>query len=272
VAVVGSEGAGDWFYESPVYFPQASSGDALLQSGGPIIAAVAVPQGITKVATITCVEVQVCRDAHESAPEAFRALGMEVVYQAQASLAQPDFTAQCVGARDRGAQAMLVAMDANAVRAVAQACARQRFFPLYSFSAGQTTSALGSDPNLEGALVTSNVAPWTTSDTPGTAEFQEAMATYAPGVTPTGGHMQGWVAGKVFELGTRALPAEPTAADVVAGLGQLNGDLLADLTAPLLFRPGQPSLESVCSFAVRIEGGAFVTSDAGRVCRDFQPT
>src|SRR3989442_467713 len=33
IPVVGSEGAGQWFYESPTYFPQGSTGNALLQAG-----------------------------------------------------------------------------------------------------------------------------------------------------------------------------------------------------------------------------------------------
>jgi branched-chain amino acid transport system substrate-binding protein len=272
VPVVGSEGAGQWFYESPLYFPQASSGDALLQSALPVIGAYAAPRGITKAATITCLEVQVCRDAHESAGRGLGTVGLEVVYQAQASLGQPDFTSQCLQARNNDAQFLMIAMDANAVRSIAQACARQNYRPVIGVSAGQAINEFARDSNLEGLLVFSNVAPWPDSSNGATQEFQEAMATYAPGVTPTGGHMQGWVAAKVFELGTRELPADPKPSDVVEGLAKLNGDLLPELTGPLRFRPGQPALPTVCGFAVVVQDGRFVPAEGvGRQCAEFDP-
>lgn len=272
VPVVGSEGAGHYFYSSPVYFPHGSHGNALAQSAVFTLAQVAKAEGMTKAATITCLEVQVCRDAHQKGPKLAAKYGMEVVYQAQASLGQPDFTAECLNAQRAGAEVMSVAMDANAIRAVAQACARQGYRPLISWTAAQAISSQAEDPNLDGALIAGTVAPWVSADTPGRKEFQEAMATFAAGAEPTGGHMMGWVAAKVFELGAKSLPEPPTSAALLEGLGAVNGDLLADLTGPLLFAPGKPATPVVCGFGVRIADGEFVPAAGGqRQCTDYDP-
>lgn len=273
VPVIGSEAAGQYFYESPAHFPQASHGNALAQSSVLALATVAKEKGYTKTASITCVEVQVCRDAHEAGPKLAAKYGLETVYRAQASLGQPDFTAECLNAQRAGAQVVSIGMDANATRAIAQSCARQGYRPLFTFTTGIAIGAHAQDPNLDGALVTSVVAPWTDASTPGRKEFQDAMARFAKGTAIAGGHMLGWTSGKVFELATRDLPEPPTAKAVLDGLGRINGDVLADLTGPLLYSPGKPARPSVCSFAVTIAGGKFTTAMGGRrICDAYDPS
>lgn len=273
VPVIGSEMAGQYFYESPDYFPQGSHGNALAQASMLAIATAAKEKKFTKVASITCVEVKVCRDAYDQGPRLASKYGLQMVYRAQASLGQPDFTAECLNAQRAGAQVMSMGMDANAVRAIAQACSRQGYHPLYSFTSGIAIGAHAQDPNLNGALVTTSVGPWTDGNTPGRKEFQDAMARYAKGVSIGGGHMLGWAAGKVFELGAKDLPEPPTAKAVLDGLGRIHGDVLADLTGPLLFSPGKPAQPTVCSFTVTISGGKFVTGMGGtRLCDNYDPS
>jgi branched-chain amino acid transport system substrate-binding protein len=256
-----------------VYFPQASHGNALAQASSLALATAAKEKGYTKSASITCVEVQVCRDAYAAGPKLAAKYGMQLVYRAQASLGQPDFTAECLNARNAGAQVISIGMDANATRAIAQSCARQGYKPMFSFTTGIVIAAHAQDPNLAGALISSVVAPWTVGDTPGRKEFQDAMARFAAGSGLAGGHMLGWVAGKLFELGGRDLPEPATPKALLDGLGRIHGDVLADLTAPLLFSPGKPAQPSVCAFAVTITGGKFVPALGGRrVCDTYDPS
>ena len=273
VPVIGSEGAGGYFYESPVYFPQASSGNALAQGTLTVIGAVAHQRGMTKAATINCVEVQVCRDANARAEAGFARVGLQLVYRAQASLGQPDFTAECLNANRAGAQLISLGMDANAVRAIALACARQGYHPLLIWTAGSTASSLASDPNLEGSLIVSNVGPWPSTATAGTKEFNDAMAKYAPGTVATGATMQGWVSGKVLELAATGISEPPTAKSIVDALGQVNGDPMPDITGPLAFHPGAPASPTACGFAVFIHDRAFTAGDdVGRVCSEYDPS
>ena len=213
---------------------------------------------------------QVCRDAGAKAPAVFAKHGMEVVYRASASLAQPDFTAECLNARNAGAQIISIGMDANAIRTIAQACLRQAYKPVFGWTAGSTVAGHASDPNLEGSQIASFVQGWPARNTPGTREFQAAMAKYAPGLAVAGGHMLGWVSAKVFEIGTKNLPDTATPRAALEGLWSLHGDVLPDLTGPLLFNPGKPATPTVCNYAVSISKGKFVSTQNGeRACTAY---
>src|SRR5204862_6979193 len=111
--------------------------------------------------------------------------------------------------------------------------------------------------------IASFVQGWPSNDTPGTKEFQDAMATYSPGLEVAGGHMLGWVSAKVFEAGAKNLPEPALPRAALEGLWSLHGDVLPDLTGPLLFNPGKPATPSVCDYAVTIVNGKFATDNGG---------
>ena len=209
VPVIGSENAGPWFNESPMHFPQGSHADALLQAGAAMVAQLMKDAGQTKVAVIGCQEVQACRDQYDSAERLMGHYGIKVVYKAQVSLVQPDFTAECVGAQRAGAEVITIGLPANAIRSIGRACARQGYHPTLGLTAGAVTGDMATDPNLQGARAYSSTASWAASNTPRTAEFQQAMKTYAPNVIPGGGSILAWVSAKILELAGQNLPGEP---------------------------------------------------------------
>jgi branched-chain amino acid transport system substrate-binding protein len=273
VPVVGSELAGQYFNESPTYFPQGSHGNVLIQSSVLAVAAEAKRRGFTKVAGITCVEVQVCRDSRERSAKAYKKHGMEVVYSAESSLGQPDFTSECLNAQRAGAEIIGIGMDANAIRNIAASCARQNYRPMFQWTTGSAIGSHKDDPNLEGSLVTSGVMPWVATGTPFNNEFQAALAKYSPGTEAGGGLALGWVAAKVFERGAAQLPEPATRQALLDGLWAIHGDIYPDLTGPLLFNKGQPATPTVCSFGVLIRGKKWVAAGGGnRDCADFDPT
>lgn len=271
VPVIGSEGAGDWFYRSPVYFPQGSHGTALLQAGALSVATIAKQRQVRRIGLIDCIEVQICRDSAAKAPAYYRKHGLEVVFQAQASLGQPDFTAECLSAAQNDVELLVMGMDANSVRNIAQACTRQGFRPVFSWPGAAAAPAQRNDPNLEGGFVTSIVAPWSASGTASTKEFQDAMARYAPGTEVTGGHMLGWVSAKLFQLGAARLPQPPTPAALLDGLASVGDDPLPDLAGTFRFQRGKPASPTVCGFAVLVTNKRFVAADNGaRSCAPFE--
>src|SRR5207245_1410101 len=62
VPVLGSELAGQWFYQSPMFFPEAVSGLVLTDVSVRGVAQVVVPHGQVKTALLTCQEAQYCTD------------------------------------------------------------------------------------------------------------------------------------------------------------------------------------------------------------------
>src|SRR5579864_2907791 len=185
VPVIGSELGGQWFYTSPMFFPQTSSGLALTYVNIAGIAGYVVPQGKTKVATLTCEEAQFCTDANRIWPEEAPSLGFQVVSQGRASLAQPDFTSECLSAKNANAQVLLMAMDTNSVGRVASSCARVDFHPVFSFATTVTVDRMRSDPNLDGTVLALPLAPWFQNNVPNVAQYKDTMARYSPGNSPT---------------------------------------------------------------------------------------
>src|SRR5207253_75515 len=95
-----------------------------------------------------------------------KALGFNHVYRARASIAQPDFTAECLSSRNAGVEVLLVALDQNSVARVAVACARQGFHPIFALPGQVVSDELAGDPNLAGAVGQSAVFPYVQSGTP----------------------------------------------------------------------------------------------------------
>jgi branched-chain amino acid transport system substrate-binding protein len=271
VPVIGSEGAGQWFYQSPVYFPQGSHGNALLQMSTFGYVTEAKKRGFTKAATITCVEVQVCRDAYAKAKAGFSKYGVDVVYLAQDSLGQPDFTSECLNARNAGAQLLAVAMDANSVKNIARSCARQGYHPMIGISSGQTTVELKDEPDLDGTVIVSLTGPWFNTGSAAVKEFVDAMTKYAPGIAVSGGDMLGWAAAKVFEMGAKQLPEPATPKAIVDALQGIHGDPMPDIAGQLFFNRGAPATPTVCVFTIVIRNKSW-TTDAKRPCGAYDPS
>jgi branched-chain amino acid transport system substrate-binding protein len=265
VPVIGSELAGQWFYESPMFFPQASSGLALVYNSIAGVATHVVPQGKTKVAFLNCQEAQYCTDADRIWPQIAGQFGFTVVSRARASLAQPDFSAECLGAKNAGAQVLIMAMDSNSVGRVAASCARADFHPVFSWASTVTLDRHKDDPNLEGSVIPVPLEPWFLTDKPVVKEFQDALGRYAAGVLPSGSSENGWVAGKLFEKAAAGITGKPTSDAVLAGLWSLRGDNLSGFTYPITFTRDQKATQVNCWYTVVIGKNAFTSPDDGQI-------
>jgi branched-chain amino acid transport system substrate-binding protein len=261
VPVIGSETASPWFYESPMYFPQASSGDGLVFGGLYLLADTFAPQGKTKLGTLVCVEAQQCADIDRIAGTSAAAIGFKYVYRAKASLGTPDFTAECLAARNAGVEIFLVGMDPNSIQRVAASCARQGFKPVYGTVSHGVTDRFKTDTNLDGMVASTNVFPYFQTGTAATDEFQRVMRTIGANLPTSVSSATGWVAGKLLERASRALPEPPTSAALLEGLWSLEGDDLGGLTQPLTFERDKPPPLVVCWWGTTIAEKAWTSPD-----------
>ena len=215
-------GAGDitWAYDSPMVFPQASSGALVFEPG--IWGAAQQTPGKKKLATITCVEVQECRNFDRIARAVASKAGFDLVYNGTASLAQPDFTAECLNAAKAGAEVFVVAMDSNSTSRVAASCARQGFKPTWGSLATLVAERMKDDPNLEGLVASIPVFPWFRTGTPASDEYKAAMSSYGAGITSGVGPAVGMGIGQALREGG----GEP------ARTADLSGDPRGSLGAP----------------------------------------
>ena len=247
IPVINTEGGGNYPYDSPYYFPTTSSGDELAFVMIASFAKVALPAGKTKLGMITCAEASQCRNFDKTwNSDRAKKLGFQVVYNAQASLVQPDFTSECLAAPRAGAQAMIFGMDSNSIGRIATSCSRQGYKPLYGISGNTAQPNILTDASLDGTVVGHHTWAWPARDNPARQEFHDVFARYAPNLATTGSHAVGWSAAKAFELAAAKVGPQPTAEQIAQGLWTFKDNDLGGVTYPLTFTQGRPAARRAC--------------------------
>ncbi|HVW31290.1 MAG TPA: ABC transporter substrate-binding protein [Acidimicrobiia bacterium] len=264
VPVIGSFGGVAGFYQSPMYFPQQSHFEPLYNSWVQSTAAQLVPLGKRKIGITYCSETPLCADIAREFSAAAPGLGLQLVYQGQGSIAQPDYTAECLSARNAGAEAMVAILDGNSVNRYTTSCARQGYKPTYMLVASVILDRHKEDPNLDGAFGVTNVFPWFEAGTPGSDEYQRALSAYGKGIANGVGLATGWAAGKLLEAAGAGLPEPPTSEGILDGLWSIKANDLGGLTMPLSFTREQPAKPAVCWWNLQIRNGAWVSPDGYR--------
>jgi branched-chain amino acid transport system substrate-binding protein len=270
IPVIGTETGSQWPEKSPLYFIQAAWGKGVVYISASAAARRAAATGAKKFGTITCTEAAECA-LHERYWHQYAvAQGLTSVYKGKSSLVQPDFTAECLAARNAGVEMLALTMDTNSVPRIASSCARQGYHPTYVLLGPLMVSSLTKDPNLDGAVLGTAQFPYVWADNPKVAEFLAAMKTYSPGIPPGPSEAGGWVTAKLFERAAAATPEPPTTAALLDGLWSIRGDSLGGITGPLTFTKGQPSSQNPsCGFDMVLDKGAWTSPDGFKIqCGD----
>jgi branched-chain amino acid transport system substrate-binding protein len=267
VPVVGSDPSSNWYYDSPVYFPHGSAGGkGLTKALLGATAEAALPRGKTKMAILACNEAQVCRDVTVGMPAAAGQFGLKVVSQAQASLAQPDYTAECLAARNAGAEIFFLAFDSQSYGRVAKSCNSVGYKPMFSL-VPNVTNNIAEIKEMDGAVITAVVKPWFDTTHPGIAAMHAAMKQYTPRAQPDKEASLGWTSAVLFErAATGHLSATPTSQDILNGLWSLHDETLGGLTYPLTFRKGQNAEVKSCWWVALIQNARFTTPTPNVKC------
>jgi len=267
VPVVGGDLVNPVWTGSAMYFPE---GTTLTEIAVAVPVANARFSTKKKVGILTCQEVEACRVASRVWPEYSKKLGLEVVYTAQASVAQPDFTAECIGARNAGAEVMQLALDASTLVRWGKACNQLGFKPQVIVPSAAIEAKLQGDTAggiFEGLIGAINNAPFMVSDQPGPAAFQAAMAKYAGGAPISLSTLQGWASGKLFEKAGTALGPQPTRDQLLNGLWGVQNETLGGLAPPLTFVRDKPSPPVPCFFVIKITDKKFTAPNGSQqVC------
>ena len=247
VPIIGHEGGLDSVYNQPMIFTPFPSGATYAYGLLASLAKVAVPARKIKLASLACADYSLCAtfDRVWSGPAA-KELGFTPVYRSRPSLTQPDFTAECLAARQAGADAFIMGLDHGSILRLSRSCSRQGYRPLLGMADQLALPQFAADPAAEGAIVGTKLAAWPAKDSPGLAEVHDVFAAVLPGVEVNGAHLGGWVSAKIFEAATRHLPDHPTSADVLDGLWSLRGETVGGLTYPVSFAKGQSSPRKAC--------------------------
>jgi len=256
VPMIGGPGGNEIEDHSPMVFnPQIGSDEAL---GHAIHLAVVSQSDKRKMAILYCREASSC-DAQARRVRQFASLyGMQVVFEAQVSIAQPDYTGEVLAARGAGAKAILLAVDNHSAVRVATSAHRQGYNPVFAiqYSAHADEFLKQGGAEIEGFTVGGSALHW---DHALNADFRAAYQAYVPGGRGyTSFALVSWNAGKLLERVAPTWPAIPGPADVIASLRALHGETLGGRIPPTTFKPGAPA-GTYCGTTFTVKDGKFAT-------------
>jgi branched-chain amino acid transport system substrate-binding protein len=224
--------------------------------------------GIKTEAILYCVEVAICEQSSIEAQHLLPKLGMKLVYTAGIGFAAPNYSAQCLAAKQSGAQSMAVGDASAIVTKVAQNCETQGYDPIELSADGSVAIAWLGIPAMNGNIDVQADIPWFVHNA-ATKPMYDALATYAPGVTtgPNFGEVvvQAWAAGVLFQLAADAgnVSAKPTSAQILRGLYALKGTTIDGLVAPITYHKGKPA-SNPCFYEMGIKNKKFVELGGGK--------
>jgi branched-chain amino acid transport system substrate-binding protein len=215
-----------------------------------------------KLGLIYCREAATCAVQMASFKKLLPWNGLESVYEAQVSLAQPDYTAEMLQAQRSGAEVIVSLVDSASVARLAQSAHRQGYNPIFSgtYNLNQDLIYAGGK-DVDGLILTSRTPPWDTS--PRMQFYRDAMDRYQPKAYrgDLGGGV--FVAGKLLEEKIGPLIGEPpTTAQILQGLYALHNETLGGLLPGVGFIHGEHFTTNQCVVPVKLSGGKFVAHDA----------
>lgn len=251
------------FGEEATFFPEGAAHSVFNLATVAAVGEVALPQK-NKVGIIVCAEAQACKEAGPDYAKFAPTVGFQVVYNASASLAQPDYTAECLAARNAGAQVLFIGLDGNSIRRLAASCARQSYRPLLTIPATAIQPGFSTDPNMAGFVGASAVYPWFLQDAR-TAEYFAAKDRFAADMISSGITMEAWINGKILELAAKNLPAQPSSQSILDGLWTIQGETLGGLTQPLSYQRDKANPQRACWFTVKVENGTWAAPNGDKL-------
>jgi branched-chain amino acid transport system substrate-binding protein len=220
--------------------------------------------GGTKMDLVVCSEVPECKDVAAVTKPLATQQGVKLTLVQAVSATQPDYTAECLAAKQAGATVIdMVTVQATWAR-FAESCASQNFHPYWilpgNFDPSLTkVAALDGAVNIQVAFPGFVNSPAINSNR-SVKRFRSALAKYAPGTTPAQVGEPGdaaWVSAQLFQKVAASLPANPTPANFFTSLYSLKNETLGGLAPqPLNFPTGKPGPPINCAYVVKISNGS----------------
>jgi branched-chain amino acid transport system substrate-binding protein len=263
IPVIGGDASSTVWWQSPMLFPASGSDVGAYQANFTVKQAAA--KGDTKMGVLYCVEDPTCTQGYTALVQQQSAAqyGIQAVYSSSFSITQPDFTAQCLDAKQAGANFIYFAGDGDSLMRMANDCTAQGYNPLYLGDSIAITANLATNSHLNGLIAGQTNFPWVDNFTPAQQVYQQAMKQYAPNLQGSASTAAEWAAGELAVAASKDLTANPTSAQFLQGLWSIKGDNLGGLSPPLTFNTNAPATPSNCYFLMVLQNGQFTDPQSG---------
>jgi branched-chain amino acid transport system substrate-binding protein len=274
IATLGGQTNGQALYQlAPLLFPTGTTSPFGVLN-------IAAKQGKTSFGVMYCAEVPACASQvtllKSIQSSDAKDLGrLKITYSGSVAYAAPNYTAQCLAAKQDGVNSLYVSDSAAVAVRVEQDCASQGYNPLpVGYGASADNSWL-SEPSLNGAYVVEEDFPWFGTTTTVEKDFHAALQNYDPSLltaatTFNANVSQVWASLQVYKAIVEQEHVAPTASskELISAIYKLPaGWSLPDVTPPLTFGgPGRPNPQIPCYFVAQVKGGQWTSPSSGYTC------
>jgi branched-chain amino acid transport system substrate-binding protein len=272
IPVVGGNINGPAFNTYADFFPQGQTQDSVSESS----ASTSKATGAKSLGILYCTEAPTCISSAASIKSEAQSDGLPVSYDAQATSVEPNYTAQCLAAKQAGAGAMFLLYAPAAAQVIATDCARQGYTPKYVMEGGAISfhiaqSSVGLKSYLAGPFAN---RPSIDTSNAGVQAMNTAIQKYFPGLEDqtawTELSASGWAEGLLLEAalkdGGLAASTSATPALVLKGLYSMKGETLGGMAPPLTFTQGKPTSIDCWFTASMVNGTAQMTNGGNTTC------
>lgn len=276
IPVVGGNLNSTLFYEDPNFYPAGGTNDSTIAA----MVATAKQAKATSLGILYCAEAPQCAEAVKPTSALARKQGLTVPYTAAVSATAPNYTAQCLAAKQKGVAAIFVSGNSTTIAHLAKDCAQQNYNPSYLEVGTGYAPTLANNPGTKDHLwLAFATLPFFARKAP-VQHMNEALDKYYPGLRNdaeawSGFAAQAWIAGLLIEDAVKQSGAQASAAVtaemIIKGLNAIKNNTLGGWTPPLTFSAGRTHAVD-CWFTARLQDGKPMLVDHGQLtCRDGSP-
>jgi branched-chain amino acid transport system substrate-binding protein len=269
IPVVGISLTNIPFYTNPDFYPEGQTND----STNIALVTTLKTAGASNYADFYCAESPICAESVPQLRSDGKQLGVPLVLANEISATAPNYTAQCVAAKQANVTGVFIGASSVEIARIGSDCARQGFQPIY-VTGGEGFGMVESNaPGMKDHLWNEyNDLPFW-ADSPATQAMKTAVDKGYPGLMENANlfnelSAMAWPSGILLEdaikAGNLTASDSPSAAEVLKGLGSLKGDTLEGWSPPLTFPAGQPHPID-CWYTARVQNGVPSLADSGKV-------
>jgi len=223
--------------------------------------------GAKNLGEMYCAESPVCLQAVAPLKATGAAMHFPITFTEEVSSSAPNYTAQCLAAKQAGIQVISTATAPVVAEHIASDCATQNYHPYFIALDGAVASAFATAPGLGSKFIGAEPdIPFFVTNTPATEAYQKALKKYEPGVltapTYSESEVQLWLSGQLIlaaaKAGKVSTNGSAGAKQLVKGLYSLHGETLGGMSPPLTFSKTKPHVVD-CWYWISANGKKFTT-------------
>jgi branched-chain amino acid transport system substrate-binding protein len=218
--------------------------------------------GHKRIGSLACAEAAQCAAANALIENLAKKGGIQDVYKGLVSSTAPDYTANCLAAKNAKADAIvLLIATADQGKKIADDCARQDYKPAWILPGEAIGAGYLDSANFNGAINAAPVQPWFSKDK-SMKDFHAAIKKYTDIDFDTAdlplNAVDAWVDGLMLQRAVELSGATgaPTTADILNGLAKFDHETLGGMAGGLTFT-NPAKKDQYCYFTIIIKKQKF---------------